>query len=96
MDDSTSTMGNRCISPIFFVTWSHDAPQKIKKLPSISSCLSRNEPPLTRQPPCRNVRIVLKHSFHQIGFSLKQLYIIIHFSTLVDRLIRQAGFEIFQ
>jgi hypothetical protein len=43
MDDSTLTVANRCIFPIFFVTQHHYAPQKIKKLPSISHS-SRNEP----------------------------------------------------
>jgi hypothetical protein len=43
MDDSTLTVGNRCIFPIFFVALHHYAPQKIKKLPSISHS-SRNEP----------------------------------------------------
>jgi hypothetical protein len=42
MDDSTLTVGNRCIFPIFFAAY-HYAPQKIKKLPSISHS-SRNEP----------------------------------------------------
>jgi hypothetical protein len=42
MDDSTLIVGNRCIFPIFFAAY-HYAPQKIKKLPSISHS-SRNEP----------------------------------------------------
>jgi hypothetical protein len=42
MDDSTLTVANRCIFPIFFAAY-HYAPQRIKKLPSISHS-SRNEP----------------------------------------------------
>jgi hypothetical protein len=41
MDDSTLTMENRCIFLIFFAAY-HYAPQKIKKLPSISHS-SRDE-----------------------------------------------------
>jgi hypothetical protein len=52
MDDSTLTVGNRCIFPIFFAVYPY-APQKIKKLPSISHS-SRNAP-ITRQSPSSRV-----------------------------------------
>ncbi len=43
MDDSTAAMGHRLIFPVFFVTWPHYAPQKIKIIRSMSLS-PRDEP----------------------------------------------------